>query len=915
MIPRITPRKPPEEGAKKETSSASTPNSSSSEATPKTSTPSPEARSCEATAKVSTLTQPPTPEGWYVHTNKMAICHTCFSQKSGAFIVQEQSVTCLPCVVKDISKKAFKELSAPSEDTTDTLNKIFDPTTLPLMKIGLLIKGEKLLQYLDTITQADASSGKKILDNIILQLGYDTSHPLSLLLRTITLIHISLHKDHYVPALLAIAATHQKRTFPETIDKQRFRYNLAKILGEAAPGKQVVQHLIFEVVKEAKAHEDYFVTTWFHRNPNGYYASFNNRSVSQSSLKKTVQAYKLPTDLLQPVTETTPIYRETLIESLYNLAHLKILGTYYFKTLYKKVGLPLPFKWPDRQAKKAHYIRLFSDVLGNKQLLLAFIKKLPSDLAQAFLQMVWEQQSFTLKELAALSGTALSNEPIRYSYNYTPEIPKQLLFFQVWLSNNNYWEPKDPTLYVHHSIANIIKKVLPFPESTRLHFSVSPHKKLSISTNRNILVQLPYLTTYIDQIGLKRSKNGKKILKSSIKEAGKLCTIDEPYPSISGIDALRTTLILQLLEEIPLVNRVNNPSISPEKYLKKIFNYYFPADTLVPQTFINSLDYLKSEFGADEMNYIARKRKQKWTYLQKFLKKLVVGEWITIENILNHLLAFDIYPYPFDLSLLSINYVNFYFNSLSTSQYVSGYDKFMLHESNLRETLLRPYLKNLMFVMNTLGIVDIALGEPVNPCYQDKNHPWLSVYDGIAEVSLTPLGAWIIGKTDALKTMQEKSTVSINLDTSRLLITVEGSDPLVELTLEKTAVSIGPGYYLVKPELFLKDCTDPADIENSIEMFRANICQNPPPIWEEFFSSLLHRAFPLKLSTDQHLIFSLNPDNTELIQLIFNDLYLRKYIVRAEDYQIFIKAKNYRFVQKRLAEFGYLLPDRKLIFD
>jgi hypothetical protein len=962
MIPRISPRKTPKEvaEAKKETTATPetsnpylNPSSSSCEATgqeylsrqllhncpAKTSilvpvtSPYSNSRSCKATAKTSNLVQPPSlhatsssckataktgnpvqaPEGWYVQTGKMAICHTCLSRKPGAFIVSEKSVICLPCAVDNFSKKGFMKLSATYDETAGILSEIFDPSALPLIKLGMFIQGDKLIQYLNTITQADASTGNKILENIILQLGYNTSHPLSLLLRTITLIHITQNKDYYAPSLLAVAAAHRDRAFPETIDKQRFRYNLAKILGEAAPGKQVVQHLLFEVIKEANAHEDYFVTSWFHRDRNGYYASYENQSATYSDLRKTVNDCMLPTDLLQPITVLTPFYTETLIEALYKTAHIKTICSQYFSTLHKKTGIPLPFKWPEKQAKKAHYIRLFSEVLRNKQLMQAFLQKLPSGLAQAFLQMVWERQSFTLTELTALGGIVLRKKPVRYSYGYTPEIPKQLLIFQVWQNNSSYWVSEDPTLFIHHSIASIVKNVLPFPESALLHFSSSPDSNLSICTNRNILMQLPYLTTYIDQIGLKRSKNGARILKSSIKEAGKLCTIDEPYPSISGIDTIRISMILQLLEEIPLVERVNNPSISPEKYLKEIFNYYFPVDTIVPQTFINFLDYLKSDFGSGELDYIARNSNQQWTCLQHFLKLLVVGEWLTIENILNHLLAFDIYPYPFELSLFSRNYVNFYFNTLSSSQYASGYDKFMLHDCNLRESLFLPYLKTLIFVLNTLGIVDIALGEPVNPYYQDKNHPWLSLYDGIAEVSLTPLGAWIIGKTDEWETMQEKSTVSINLDTSRLLITVEGSDPLVELTLGKIAVSIGPGYYLVKSELFLKECADSADIENSIEMFRANICQNPPPVWEDFFSSLLHRAFPLTLCADQHLMFSLNPENTELIQLIFNDSYLRKYIVRAENYQIFIKLVNYRSVQNRLAEFGFLLPDRKML--
>jgi len=933
MIPRITPRIPQKEGAevKKETSDhipVSSPTSapSSCDATAKTSNlvpaptpalPSPTSSSCDATAKLSTLNrhdnlvQPPSPEGWYLQTDKMAICHTCFSRKPGAFIVSEKSVTCLSCAVEQFSRKAFMQLRLPSDLTADALGEIFEYAAPPLLKIGMFFNREKLIRHLNTITQADASAGKKILESIVLQIGYNIKHPLNLLLRAIALTHIMQNKTYYVPTLLALEAAHRTRTFPETFDLQRFRYNLAHILGSLAPGEPAVQQLIAEVIQEAKKREEFYVTTWFHRSAGGYYATYENLALTNPDLEKTVAVYMLPAILVEPINLITPFHIEMLIDSLYTATQLKILYTNFLGTLHRDTGIALPFGWPESQAKKAHYLRLFSEVLMDKTLMQAFLQKFPSRLAQIFLKMVWEYKGFALQEVASLGSVMLKKSNRRYAYGQVPEIPAKLQLFQIRDNRSNYWEHVDPTLYIDHAFAEILKKVLPLPEFGVLHFTPAPAAGLLIGTNQDILLQLPYLTTYIDQVGIKRSKKGTKILKSSIKEAGKLCSLNEPYPYIPGADTIRTTMILQLLESIPPTEREHNPSIAPEQYLKEIFTRFFPVDGTGSHIFVRFLDYLKSDFGTGELAYIASSSKQNWTHLQNLLTLLDIGSWVTIEEMLNYLLAHSIYPYPIDLSLFSIKYVNFYFNSLSTSQYASGYDKFMLHESNLRETLLLPYLKTLIFVLNTLGIVDIAYDIPVNPCYQDKNNTWLSLYDGIAEVSLTPLGSWIIGKTDEWETLHEKSAVSINLDTSRLLITVEGSDPLVELTLGKLAVSIGPGYYQVRAELFLKDCADSADIENTIEMFRANICENPPPVWEEFFSSLLHKAFPLKLSADQHLMFSLDPDNTELIQLIFDDSYLRKYIIRAEDYQIFIKPGNYRSVQKRLAEFGFLLPDRK----
>ncbi|MCF6335400.1 MAG: hypothetical protein L3J12_06640, partial [Spirochaetales bacterium] len=137
-----------------------------------------------------------------------------------------------------------------------------------------------------------------------------------------------------------------------------------------------------------------------------------------------------------------------------------------------------------------------------------------------------------------------------------------------------------------------------------------------------------------------------------------------------------------------------------------------------------------------------------------------------------------------------------------------------------------------------------------------------------------------------------------------------GKDPIVDLTLAQMSSPLGAGCFIVSPDIFLKDCDTVKDIKEKIKRFKTNICAEPPRIWEDFFNSLLQKVNPLEHKKEEVLLFRLDPDNKDLISLLFSDPYLKLNIMKVEDYHILIKESAYKTVQQRLSEYGYLLPKK-----
>ncbi|MCP4178348.1 MAG: hypothetical protein GY756_11325, partial [bacterium] len=572
--------------------------------------------------------------------------------------------------------------------------------------------------------------------------------------------------------------------------------------------------------------------------------------------------------------------------------------------LYEIAGEEPPFQWPDKKAKKSDFVHLCSSILGNSKLASPFLNKLEQWERTILEMIILEEKNPLVGELEKLFDVEIFTRKDRErcsSYNCDQFISKKNPLFFYYAPYAYYSNELNPIVYLPLPLKEIFRNLLLHEESISLPGRDTFETDLFHSSSVDAVGQISNLATYIDQVGIKRGKNGRKILKASLKEASESCGIEEPYTDDKKLSALKGTLLLELLDSKVL--EMTDLQLPPEELYREIFSCLLLREEGGVFNFFYFLDYLRLTGLREYKEDMDKRNMIEVLAIKTLLEELPRGKWVTVDNIIRFLNSKNTLPYPYTLET-NINMAEF------KNQGEYGYETINICEHNWGEAILHPYIKNILFILHAFGAVDLALEYPVNNHYQDKGNPWLSPYDGVREAYITPLGEWLAGRRDDFGDVEKKSSSSITIDDKRLLITIKGKDPLVDITLNRIGESLGNGCYLVTASSFLSSCNSKKDLNNRIRMFRKNISSAPPANWEEFFSSILRKADPLSHKKVRRLVFQLDPGDKELIRILFDDPIIKKLVMKAEDYHILIKEIDYKKVQKRLAEHGFLLPPK-----
>ena len=227
-------------------------------------------------------------------------------------------------------------------------------------------------------------------------------------------------------------------------------------------------------------------------------------------------------------------------------------------------------------------------------------------------------------------------------------------------------------------------------------------------------------------------------------------------------------------------------------------------------------------------------------------------------------------------------------------------------------------LKAFGFMLASLGIAEIALQEPspespmalpsasqpTDKTLQQKDN---SPFAPLEYIRLTPLGYYALGLTNQYDAPELKQEVYFELDPERLIIrSLQDPNPYEQL-LRDTAIPISRGRFQTSALSFLNNCFSREDVEGKINIFKQFIANELPPLWEEFFQSLLQHCHPLQEDTTTYKHYTLQPDNRNLINLITTDPVLRQLAIRAEGYRILVKTEDLRKFINQLKKHGYLL--------
>ncbi len=241
------------------------------------------------------------------------------------------------------------------------------------------------------------------------------------------------------------------------------------------------------------------------------------------------------------------------------------------------------------------------------------------------------------------------------------------------------------------------------------------------------------------------------------------------------------------------------------------------------------------------------------------------------------------------------------------STYYNRHTRINLGYETHHDFLAIPLIQGMAFLFAALGFTEIAYTKPPNhPRWKRNAELFLTPYDGLAAVRLTPLGAYALEKTNevVLKTISRKRA-EIILNPQRLTVTCRNMDRVTELSLLEFMEKISPWCYRMTRKSFMRGCSTDREVKIRIDQFKSNISTKPPPFWQNFLDNLEHSSTALR-EKSFYKVFELS-DTPELRRLFSTDPELRKHILKVEGLKIVIKETDQPAISRRLATFGYLM--------
>ncbi|MEM7368028.1 MAG: hypothetical protein AAF587_05465 [Bacteroidota bacterium] len=220
-----------------------------------------------------------------------------------------------------------------------------------------------------------------------------------------------------------------------------------------------------------------------------------------------------------------------------------------------------------------------------------------------------------------------------------------------------------------------------------------------------------------------------------------------------------------------------------------------------------------------------------------------------------------------------------------------------------RQFVELPSLYACCFLLGALGLLDIRY-DPPNTELLGKT--WYSPFDGLSYIRLTELGAFLSDRRQDYEPPEIEEISSFSLSDSHLhILVLNGANPARLSVLNRIARSLSSRRFEVDASTFLTSCYSSQDLERSISLFRQNIEEHPPQIWEDFFTRLRNNAHLLKKQSGW-IVYAL-PDDRELIHQVVHDPKLKSLSIKAEQYRVLVQEENHDAFVERLKELGYLL--------
>lgn len=402
-----------------------------------------------------------------------------------------------------------------------------------------------------------------------------------------------------------------------------------------------------------------------------------------------------------------------------------------------------------------------------------------------------------------------------------------------------------------------------------------------------ILRELPGLIIYLNNKRPKVNKKGRPNA-ASIRSLGKKLALTPFYPATAQpqLMHLRANMLTSLLlQKDKLPNNAEIPNLIRKLFQDSYHQNFRSALHLL--TYVNGVTSLReSSFRAVESgtsDYFKSLYQQGWVDYQA---------WEARKEDLGYRVDFI---YPSEIGRLDLEISS----EFSDSKFVT---QLSIAPYYTRKFIQWPILRGQLFLLAAWGLLDLAYAEPDTRAIGITAD---SPYDGVRYVRLTPLGAYVLGYTDEYETtVKQPFELSLADDVLSILLSAGDMD-LASRAIASFASPVGNKRFQTNADMFLQDCSTARDLQQKIDLFSTLFPGDLPANWQAFFRELSQKANPL--TEEEFLVFSIDPNDQNLLRLLAQDEQIQALCSKAEGYRILVKTGDFKKLQKLLRAYGYLV--------
>ena len=562
--------------------------------------------------------------------------------------------------------------------------------------------------------------------------------------------------------------------------------------------------------------------------------------------------------------------------------------------------------------RKRDLLKAFARMQADPTLRKRFVEGLPDLLQEAIGILIWEH-TLPLDQLENRLGETISSK-VKAPHHYQKHVFRlEDEFVLLAIGEVNRWsiqyrgEEEKGNFFVllPNAVRAFFREVFPKPKHyewvpVEIREDLPPEVR-HFNAEAAIATDLGILADYLARGGIKFTQSGKPTV-AALRTLDGATEGGEFFPGNKDtrkLPELRHRLLLAAVQTLP------------EKTRRSLTKRPFPAKEVFQE--IPGRLFTRPVFFMEEiLPHLKSSSPMSWNYLHSgpleelraLFASVPEGGWVTSANLYEYTYYREVNCLPFDPPHWQFHADG---DSPDLPSYYYGDSRLPLRMENFAPFALLPMLFGTAFLLAALGMAEIHYTDPPeHESYFAKGETFISPFDGLIALRLTPLGAFALGKTKKLELAQPESRhAEVRLHPQSMVASCADPDPVTATALEEFMERLAPGVYRMTADSLLRNCADKEELAARIEAFRERIPAEIPPNWEAFFKEHLEIPAPLE-SQNAYFLYRV-ADNERLRRLFTTDPVLRGLGIKAEGWRLALTPEEHRNLRDRLRQLGYLV--------